>query len=29
MNTLYIYGNDKLKGFGIPNHGCIDGFREN
>ena len=29
MNTLHIDGNDKLKRFGIPNHGFIDGFREN
>ena len=26
MNTLHIEGSEKLKRFGFPIHGCIDGF---
>ena len=26
MNNLHIDGDEKLKTFGFPIHGCIDGF---
>ena len=26
MNTFHIDGNDRLKRFSFPIHGCIDGF---